>query len=49
MNGKGNLEWKHGTSRSRLKAHVVETRDDVPRKRDLLFIVTRCLRSTITD
>ncbi len=37
MNGEGNREWKHGTFRSRVEAHIVETRDDEPRKMDLLF------------
>ncbi len=45
MNGEGNREWKHGTYTSRVEAHIVETRDDEPRKMDLLFIVARCLRS----
>ncbi len=49
MNGEGNQESKHGTHRSRVEAHIVETRDDEPRKMDLLFIVARCLRSPITD
>ncbi len=49
MNGEGNREWKHGTYRSRVEAHIVETRDDEPRKMDLLFTVARCLRSPITD
>ncbi len=49
MNGEGNREWKHGIYRSRVEAHVVATRDDEPRKMDLLFIVARCLRSPKTD
>ncbi len=49
MNGEGNREWKHGTFRSRVEAHIVETRDDEPRKMDLLFIVARRLRSPKTD
>ncbi len=48
MNGERNREWKHGTNRSRVEAHIVETRDDEPRKMDLFF-VARCLRSPITD
>ncbi len=39
-------EW---TYRSRVEANIVETRDDEPRKMDLLFIVVRCLRSPIVD
>ncbi len=49
MNGERNREWKHGNYRSRVEAHIVETRDDEPRKMDLLFIVARFLRSPITD
>ncbi len=49
MNGEGNREWKHGIYRLRVEAHIVETRDDEPRKMDLLFNVARCLRSPITD
>ncbi len=49
MNGEGNRECKHGTYRSRVEAHIVETRDVKPRKMDLLFIVARRLRSPITD
>ncbi len=33
----GNREWKHGTYRSRVEAHIVETRDDEPRKMDLFY------------
>ncbi len=43
MNGEGNRELKHGTHRSRVEAHIVETRDDEVRKMDLLFTVARCL------
>ncbi len=49
MNGEGNRELKHGTHRSRVEPHIVETRDDELRKMDLLFIVARCLRSPKTD
>ncbi len=49
MNGEGNREWKHGTYRWRVEAHIVETRDDEPRKMDLLFTVAMCLRSPIAD
>ncbi len=48
MNGEGNRELKLGSHRSRVEAHIVETRDDELRKMDLLFIVARCLRSPIT-
>ncbi len=41
MNGDGNRELKHGTHRSRVEAHIVETRDDEPRKMDLLFLSWR--------
>ncbi len=37
MNGEGHRELKHGTHRSRVEAHIVETRDDELRKMDLLF------------
>ncbi len=49
MNGEENREWKHGTYRSRVEAHIVETRDVESRKMDLLFIVARRLRRPIPD
>ncbi len=49
MNGEGNRDWKHGAHMSRVEVHIIETRDNEPRKMDLLFIVVRCLRSPIID
>ncbi len=37
MNGEENRDWKHGTHISRVEAHIIETRDNEPRKMDLLF------------
>ncbi len=39
MNGEENQDWKHGTHMSRVEAHIIETRDNEPRKMDLLFII----------
>ncbi len=34
---------------SRVEAHIIEARDNEPRKMELLFIVARCLRSPEID
>ncbi len=48
MNREGNRDGEHEIYMSGVEAHIIETRDDEPRKMDLLF-VARWLRSPIID